>query len=430
MISNLTKAVKIPQLRNKIIFTLAILAFYRFLAHVPVPNTNTEALNQFFQSNQILNLLNVFMGGGLSNLSLVAAGVGPYISASIIIQILTYIVPKLEEIAKDGSQGRQKINQYTRYLTLPIAIIQAYTMYTLISRQDYVGVPLVNLESPIDLILIILAMTAGTYLLIFLGEMITEYGVGQGISVIIFAGILAGLPGSLGGLITISNISQFLPILVFILVVLTVIGSVVYVNEAYRKIEIQYSRRITGGQTFAGGRSYIPIKINQAGVIPIIFAVSLVLIPNFLAGFLQQQSSEILVNIGVWLSTNFSPGSPYYNIFYFLLVFGFTFFYTSIAFNPEKIADDIRKSGGFIPGIRPGKATENYLRYVINRLTLAGGIFLGLIAVMPTVVQSITGIAALSVGGTGVLIVVSVVLETVKQIESQVISREYQSITS
>ena len=420
----LSRAFKIPDLRNKIILTLSILALYRFLSHVPVPNVDTEALRAFFDSNQFLGFLNTFTGGGLRNFSIIALGVGPYITASIILQVLTFVVPSLEELSKEGYAGRQKINQYTQALTVPLSLVQAYGVYFIFNTQAQL---LPNLDL-LELVVVILSMSAGTFLLTWLGERITEYGIGNGISILIFAGILAGLPGGFAGFVSILDTSQIFNALIFIAVSIVVISSVVYVNEAFRKIEIRYSTKV-GGRSLSSGSSFIPIKINQAGVIPIIFAVSLVLIPSFLGTYLQRMSDPRLLDLGIWLSSNFTPSSILYSAFYFFLVFGFTYFYTSVTFNPNKISDEIRRGGGFIPGVRPGRSTVQLLKYIINRLTLAGGVFLGLIAVLPSLIQNMTNITTLAIGGTGLLIVVSVVLDTVKQIESQVITREYDNFT-
>jgi preprotein translocase subunit SecY len=427
MLEKLSKSIKIPQLRNKIIITLLVIALFRFLSHVPVPFVNTQSLKAFFDSSQLLGIINLFSGGGLQNLSIVALSVGPYITSSIIIQVLTMVVPKLEELAKEGQTGRQKLNQYTQTLTLPIALIQAYGVYFMLNTQTINNVPVINYLSPADLIIFILTLTAGSFLLLWVANLITDYGVGQGVSVIIFAGILSGIPSSLQGLF--AGGGQLFNILILVAVFLAVIMGVVYINQSFRKIEVLYSSKMRGGRLAGGGNSYIPIKINQAGVIPIIFAVSLILLPQAVAGYMSASSVSIISSIGLWLQLNFNTTAFLYNALYFLLVFGFTYFYTSITFNPHKIAEDIRNSGGFIPGIRPGRATEEYLKYVINRLTLAGGVFLGVLAILPTVLQSITNINSLSIGGTSLLIVVSVALETVKQLESQVITREYESLS-
>lgn len=428
MIEYLTKSIRIPYIRRRIFITFAVLAFFRFLAHIPAPNVNTETLKLLFDSSQLLGFLNLFSGGGLENLSIVALSVGPYITASIIIQVLTIAVPKLEQLSKEGQAGRQKLTQYTQLLTLPIALIQAYGIYFLLRSTDIAGVPVLNPLMPLDLLGLLLTLVAGTFLLMWVANIITDYGIGNGMSVIIFAGILAGIPRLATTLIGGGGDSQISSILILGIVFLAVITAVVYVNEAFRKIEIQYSSKTVGGKVVGGGSSYIPIKINQAGVIPIIFAVSLIILPTVIAGYMSASTNEYLQQIGLWLQVNFTPTSFLYNALYFILVLGFTYFYTSVTFNPKKIADEIRKSGGFVPGIRPGRATEEHLKYIINRLTLAGGVFLGLIAIFPTIVQSITGIASLSVGGTGLLIVVSVALETFKQIQAQVITREYDSL--
>jgi preprotein translocase subunit SecY len=421
----LARAFQVKEVRSKIIFTAFILAFYRFLAHIPVPNVDPTALRQFFDSSQFLSFLNVFTGGGLRNLSIVALGIQPYISASIIIQLLTMVVPSLEELSKEGLYGKQKINQYTQALTLPLAIIQAYVIYNLLGSQSLNGLNIIPNLNPFQLFVVIMSMTAGTFFLMWLGETITEYGVGNGASVIIFAGILAGIPTGLAGFLSATDTTQVFSIVIFALVAIGVIAGVVYINESYRRIQIQNSGK-SGAGTVAQGSSFIPIKINQAGVIPIIFAVSLAIVPGTLGTYLQRSSNPRLLDIGTWMATNFGQESYYYNIFYFLLVFAFTYFYTSVTFNPQKIADDIRKRGGFIPGVRPGRATVEYLNYIILRLTLAGGLFLGLIAISPFIVQQLTGLTALAIGGTGLLIVVSVILQTVKQVESQLITREYE----
>src|SRR3989338_3458399 len=427
MTSYLLKAIRIPDLRKKLIFTLVILALYRFLAHIPVPGVDTNALKSFFDSSSLLSFLNIFSGGGLRNLSIVAMGVGPYISASIVLQLLTMVVPQLEELSKEGNFGRQRINQYTQALTLPFAIIQAYGLYFTLNKQTLAGVSILPTLSPDKLLAVIIIMTAGTFLLMWIGELITEYGVGQGMSVLIFAGIVAGIPGAVGTSLSIAEAGSIFNIILFLLISFIVIASVVFINEAFRKVEIQYSNKIRGGKTVSGGSSFIPVKINQAGVIPIIFAVSLVLIPSAVAGYLQRALNPVISSIGLWLSVNFQTSSVFYNLFYFSLVFVFTYFYTSVTFNPQKISDEIRQGGGFIPCVRPGRSTIEYLKYIIKRQTFAGGVFLGLIAILPSTVQSFTGLNSLAIGGTGLLIVVSVILETVKQVESQVISREYET---
>ncbi len=429
MINNITKAFKIPDIRKRIIFTFVMLALFRLMAHVPVPKVDLEAVNLMFSSNSALGLLNLFSGGGMRNFSIVALSVGPYINSSIIFQLLSMAVPSLKETFQEGMYGKQKLAQYTRLLTLPLAFIQGYGIFALISRQNLGGVTVFNNLTPFDVLIIITAMVAGSFLLLWIGELITEFGIGNGVSILIFAGILSGITSSVGQLSLLAGTAggSSTGLLLFIVVALIIIVGVVYVNEASRNINVQYSSHVQGGKTYGGSSSYIPIKINQAGVIPIIFAVSLVMVPSAIAGYLQNLPNPVLSNIGIWLSVNLAPAGSLYNILYFFLVFGFTYFYTAIVFNPEEIADNIRKSGGFIKGVRPGKATISYLKYIITRLTLAGGVFLGIIAIIPSIIQGFTGVN-LAIGGTGILIVVSVVLETVKQIEAQVVTEEYESV--
>ena len=430
MISDLAKALKIPDIRKKLLITFAVLALYRFLAHIPVPTANLEALKALFDNSQFASFLNLFAGGGLRNLSIVALGIGPYINASIIVQLFVMLSPKVEQMLKDeGSAGRQKLNMYTQLLTLPIALVQAYGIYYLLNRETFGGMSILPTNSPLDVLLFVLISTAGTYLVVWLGELITEKGIGNGISMLVFAGILTGIPGGLGGLISLFDLTQLFNIIIFGLVGLGVIFAVVYINESFRKIEVQYSG--TNGQNRqTASRTYIPVKINQSGVMPLIFAVSLVLLPSMLGSYLQNLPNPTLSEIGIWLSINFQSTGWLYGITYFLLIFLFTYFYTNISFNPDKIAEEIRTAGGYLPGIRPGRQTFSYLKYVINRLTLAGGLFLGAVAIIPTIIQNYTGVSSLAIGGTGLLIVVSVVLETVKQLQSKVITSEYKSFTS
>lgn len=427
MFEVLSKSIKIPEVRKKIFVTLLVLAIYRFLAHIPVPMANLDALRILFVDNTFLSFLNLFTGGGLTNLSIVALGIGPYINASIFMQLMIMLNPKFEEMVREGIIGRQKINLYTQLLTLPIALLQAYTIFMLLNQQDFNGLTVLPANSPIDLISFVIISTAGAYLLVWLGELITEKGIGNGISILVFAGILSGIPGGAVSLLSTFSGLESWSAIVFILVGLAIIASVVFINEAYRRIEVHYSSQSATIRSNIAAKSYIPIKINQSGVFPIIFAVTLVLLPSALGGYLQQVNNNTLAEIGLWLSINFQTDSFVYNSFYFILVFLFTFFYTNVAFNPQKISDDIRRQGGFIPGIRPGKNTVDFLKYVINRITFAGGMFLGLIAIVPSIVQGYTGVASLAIGGTSVLIVVSVVLETIKQIQSSIITKEYST---
>ena len=350
-----------------------------------------------------------------------ALGLNPYINASIILQLLTMVFPKLEELSKEGEYGRQKINQYTRMITVPLAVLQSVGMYALLRNQQIIAS-----FSPTALIAMIVTMTAGTVLLMWLGELITERGVGNGISLLIFAGIVGRLPISLGQTVSITNVQSATNLFVFAILALVVIAGIVLVNEAVRQISIQYAKRIRGNRMYGGNTSYLPLRINQAGVIPIIFAVSLVLLPQIAGQFMAQTKQAQLIAIGTFLTRTFDPNGLMYNVIYFLLVVGFTYFYTAVTFNPQKIADEIQKHGGFIPGIRPGKSTADYLQYILTRLTLAGALFLGILAILPSIARLITGVTTLLLGGTGVLIVVSVVLETTKALEAQLVMRNYE----
>lgn len=415
----------IPELRRKVLITAGILALYRLLAHIPVPGIDTNQLKALFAQNQLLNLLDIFSGGTLANFSLMALGLAPYINASIIMQLLTMVIPKLEELGKEGELGRAQLNQYTRLLTLPLSVIQSIGMYFLLHSQK-----LLQSTAPQTLIALILTMVAGTMIAMWLGELISQYGFGNGISILIFVNIVGRLPISLIQTATTSQQDTITNLVIFGLLAAFVISSIVFVNQAIRKVPIQYAKRIRGARLYGGQTTHLPLRLNQAGVIPIIFAVSLVLLPSFAGRFLTASSTPTLAKIGQTLVTQFQPESWLYNLTYFLLVLGFTYFYTAIVFDPIKIADDIKKYGGFIPGIRPGKATADYLNHILNHLTLAGALFLGLVAVLPSLVQSATNITSLTLGGTGILIVVSVVLETAKQLESVVVMRNYDNFLS
>jgi len=417
------KIFKLPELRRKIAFSLIVILLFRLLAHIPVPGVDTFAIKSFLSSNALLGIFDYFSGGGFQNFSIVTLGLSPYINASIIIQLMTVMIPKLEELSKEGESGREQLNQYTRYLSFPLSIFQAYGVYFLLSRQGILG----SLGA-FDLLVLVLTLTGGGMLLVWIGDLVTEYGVGNGISLLIFVGIISRLPASAVSFVTTfdpSNTALIFQNLVFVLLAIVVIMGVVLVNEGTRNIQIEYGRRGTGGQRVT---NYLPVKINQAGVIPVIFAVSVVLIPSLISSPLQAATNETMRNIGTWLAVNFSAQSVLYNVVYFFLVFGFTYFYTAVQFDPKKISDDIKRRGGFIPGVRPGKATTEYLGKIITRLTTFGALFLGLIAVLPFIVQSTLGLeGGFAVGGTGLLIVVSVVLETMRQIESMMVTRNYDS---
>ncbi|MEK7060971.1 MAG: preprotein translocase subunit SecY [Patescibacteria group bacterium] len=415
-------SIKSEEVRKKLLFTALIFVIFRIFAHIPVSGVNLAQLKDLFAQNQFLGLLDVFSGGTLANFSVMALGLNPYINASIIFQLLTMVFPKIEQIQKDGEAGRQKINQYTRALTVPLAVLQAIGMYALLRNQGIIATLM-----PIDVISFVLTMTAGTMLLVWMGELLSEKGIGNGISLLIFAGIVTRIPIIFTQTITTFSAQNLSNIIVFLGMGFFVIASIVVVNEATRKITIYYAKQVRGNKTYGGQSTHLPLRLNQAGVIPIIFAVSLVLIPSLFANYLSVSRNNVLHNIGNFITVWFNPDGFFYNGFYFLLVVGFTYFYTAVVFNPKKIADEIQKYGGFIPGIRPGFATANYLNYILTRITLAGALFLGLIAIFPTIARSFTNVQNLLLGGTGILIVVSVVLETIKAIEAKLVMKNYDN---
>lgn len=425
LLQPILSALKIPELRRKLIITAVIILIFRVAAQIPIVGINVAGIRQLFASNQLLGLLDIFSGGTLTNFSVLALGLNPYINASIIMQLLTMIFPKLEELSKEGEMGRQKINQYTRFLTIPLAVIQSVGMYTLLKNQG-----LVEASNPLSILAIIVAMVAGTVFTMWLGELLTEYGIGNGISILILVGILARAPVVLFQTASIVEKQQVLNLLIFVAVGILVTAAIVFVNEGRRQIQIHYARRFSAGRRMSQVQTYLPLRVNQTGVIPIIFAVSLVLLPSFGSQFLAQSPIPLLQNIGRFMVAHFQPQSIAYNATYFLLVVGFTYFYTAVVFNPTKIADEIKKYGGFVPGIRPGSSTAAYLNYILIRITLAGGIFLGAIAVMPSVISYYTNISTLVVGGTSLLIVVSVILDTAKQFESKMIEKNYDKFLS
>ncbi len=410
---------KSKDLRKKVIITLLILVFFRLLAHIPATGIDRGSLKTLFSGSPLLSLLDVFSGGTLANFSILALGLGPYINASIIMQLLTYVVPKLEELSKEGEYGQEKINQYTRFISVPLSLFQAFGMYSLLKSQNVLpGL------SPILLIALILTMTVGAMISVWLGELITEYGVGNGVSFLIFAGIVARLPVTVGQSVSIVQSQDILKIVIFLVLAVIIVGLIVFMNEATRQIPINYARR---GSRVSAGSSYLPLRLNQAGVIPIIFAVSLVLLPSLLGQFLSGVGNQKIAQLATDLTRIFTPQSLPYNIAYFILVFGFTYFYTSVVFNPEKIAENLQKNGGFIPGIRPGKQTVEYLNKVLTRITFAGALFLGVVAVLPSFFQNFIGVANLAVGGTGILIVVSVVLELTRDLQAQLVMKRYDA---
>lgn len=410
---------KTKELRNNLLFVLLMLVVFRIAAHIPAPGIDAAALAQVFTKNQFLGLLNVFSGGTLKNFSIVAMGVMPYITASIIFQLLGMIIPYFEEMQKEES-GRQKINQWTRWLTVPLSFIQAYSLILLLSRQ---GQFFTGVQST-TIVLAMISMTAGTVFLMWLGELISEKNIGNGVSIIILSGIVAGLPTMLSQSLAVYDQSQLVTLILFIAVVIATVIGIVVMNEAQRNIPVQYARHIQGSRLAGGSSSHIPVRLNMGGVIPIIFAISIILFPTVLAQFFLNAKTPFLRTAATQVLQLFQ-NQLFYGITYFILVFLFAYFYTAVIFHPEQVAENIQKQGGFIPGIRPGKHTADYLSFVTNRLLLLGATFLAVIAVLPLVVQHFTGSQSLVIGGTSVLIIVAVVIDSVKQIEAQLTMREY-----
>lgn len=407
-------------LRNRILFVIGVLVVYRFLSHIPVPGIPTDKLAAFFNSNQFLSLISLFSGSGLSSLSIIMLGVGPYITSTIIIQLMTMIFPKLKEMQQEGgAEGRKKFTQYSRMLTIPLAIIQAFSYIILLQRSDVIpsGIP------PFQMLTNVAIIVAGSVLVMWLGELATEFGIGNGISTIIFAGIVATLPQMITQVqSSILDASQIPTIIIAGVLALLVIYFVVLVTEAERPIPVTYTKQMHGGG--AGVPTYLPLRLNQAGVIPIIFAISILLFPQMLLSLLTNTKYAWINSASVHLS-ELMQNTWFYAGAYFVLVVLFTFFYTSVTFDPKSISENLQKNGAFISGIRPGESTMQYLSHVVTRITLVGALFLGLIAVLPVVVHAITGIQALTVGGTALLIVVSVVMDTIKKVNAQLSMEEY-----
>lgn len=414
---------KISELRNKVIFVLGIFAIFRLMANIPVPGISAEKMREFFEANQLFGLLNLFTGGALDNLSIVMLGLGPYITAVIIMQLLTMIFPALNRLYKEeGEQGRKKFNQYGRILTIPFGLLQSFAMLNLFQRQGII--------EPLSLSLTatsILTITAGTVFLMWLGELISEKGIGNGVSLLIFAGIVADVPNNVRQLALTWDPANIPSYLFFFIMALIIIAGVVLINEGNRNIPVSYAKRVRGTKMYGGASTYLPLKINPAGVIPIIFALSIMLFPSMIANFLGG-TGGMVGTISQSIGRAFE--NPwFYGILYFVLVVLFTFFYTAVTFDPKAISGNLQKMGGFIPGIRPGESTANFMYYILNRVLLVGALFLGAIAIMPSIIGGITGIMVFQflIGGTALLIVVSVVLDIMRQIKAQLQMREYET---
>ncbi len=409
-----------PLLKRKLLFTLFIFFVYRLFAFVPVSVIDLTKLRALFASNQFLSLLDIFSGGTLINFSVLALGLNPYINASIIMQLSTMLFPKLEALQKEGDYGRAKINQYTRFLTLPLTLVQAVGIYVLLKGQQVVGA-----LPPLEFVAFVVTLAAGSFILIWFGELITEFGLGNGISLLIFGGIVSRIPLIAAQTFQTATQEVILNIAVFLVLGVGVVAAIVFINEAVRRIPVYYARRVRGNRMYGAQNNYLPLKLNQAGVIPIIFAVSFVLLPQMLGNFLVYVKNPVVASVASFLVTAFNPAGFFYNFFYFFLVIGFTFFYTIVVFSPKKISEEIQKNGGFIPGIRPGEATRAYLQVIVYRITSFGALFLGTIAILPAILSTLTGLPNLVIGGTSILIVVTVVLETFKTVEAQLVMRSY-----
>jgi len=407
-------------LRRKVLFVFGALIIFRLFSTIPIPGIDTNALARFLTNNQFFGILNIFSGGGLSNLSIIMLGVGPYITSSIIMQLLTIMVPALKRIYhEEGEAGRKRFTQYSRLLTVPLAAIQGFSLLAILESQSI----LVGLTA-FDRITNLVIVVAGSILLMWLGELISEFGIGNGVSLIIFAGIVSALPAEVGQLIFTFDVKQIPLYLLFVVVGVIIVAGVVVVTEAERPIPVTYAKRIRGMKVYGGGSTYLPLRVNQAGVIPIIFALSILLFPQMIGAFLSRFGNPIVAKISAVL-VSFSQTSVLYAILYFILVFLFTYFYTAVTFDPEALSTNLQKNGAFIPGIRPGPSTSSYISKVLSRITLLGATFLGFIAILPLIMRSITGITAIALGGTALLIVVSVVLDLIKKVDAQVSMREY-----
>jgi preprotein translocase subunit SecY len=424
MISSFFKKIRVVAkdhvLRKRILFILGALIVFRLLAAVPIPGVDANQLEIFISQNAFLGFLNVFSGSGLSTLSIVMLGVAPYITASIIMQLLTLMSPKLKTLYhEEGESGRLRFSQYSRILTVPLAIIQGVGYLLLLNQKN-----VLPSFSNFDLIVAVIVVTAGSILLMWIGEMISEFGIGNGVSLIIFAGIVSRIPQSISQILFDLKASDIPSYIAFIVVGFIIILGVVFITESERPIPVTYAKQVRGGTVYGGQSTYIPLRLNQAGVMPIIFAISILWLPQMLFAYLSKLPQEFLANFSnsalVFLSNPWVHG-----FIYFLLVLLFTFFYVAVTFDPDNMSKNLQKSGAFIPGVRPGESTSNYIGGILTRITLVGGIFLGFIAVLPTIVQGATGIASLTIGGTSLLIAVSVVIDLLKKIDAQMTLREY-----
>ncbi|MGH2365007.1 MAG: preprotein translocase subunit SecY [Chloroflexota bacterium] len=428
MIDSVVNAFRMPDLRAKLAYTVGLLLLFRIIAHVPVPGVNAAQLQNLFNHNQILGLLNLFSGGALQSFSIAAMGVYPYITASIIMQLLMPLIPQLEALGKEGEMGRNKLNQYTRIMSVPLAFLQGFGQVSLLRQSNVLSnFNLFSASTFLPSFALLVALTAGSMLLVWIGELITEYGIGNGISLIIFAGIVARLPqGAEQSIVSGSSGSNLLGLAAFAVIGLATVVGIVVVQEGHRRIPVQYAKRIRGTRMYQGQSTHIPLKVNSAGMIPLIFALSIMIFPGTIASYFQASNNHLVASAAAATVGFFnSQTSLAYWVVYFLLVVAFTYFYTAITFQQQNLPENLQKNGGFIPGYRPGKPTADYLNKVLNRITLLGAVFLGLVAILPFFARTVTNIQTLAVSSTGLLIVVGVVLDTMKQMEAQMLMRNY-----
>lgn len=435
MLQAVINAFKIPDLRRKILYTVGMLVIFRLIASVPIPGVDREGLRAFIEQNQLLGMLNLFSGGGLNNFSVVALGVYPYITATIIMQLMTPIIPRLNELSMEGQQGRNQIDRYTHYITVPLAMLQGYGQMLLFSSGSATGTSeglvknfgLFDRSTFLPTVAILFTLTAGTMLLVWIGQLITENGIGNGVSIIIFGGIVASLPGAVGGLVRGGTIAQnVFGTLLFLLIGLITIVGIVLINEGQRKIPVHHAKRVRAGRQYGGTTTNIPLKVNSAGMIPLIFAVSIMVFPGMVSNFLSGSGVTWLGNAAQRLSELLAPDTVPYNIVYFFMVVGFTFFYTMVIFQQQHIPESLQRQGAFIPGVRPGRQTEVYLQKVLTRITIVGALFLGIVAILPFIAAWITGVQNLLLSATSLLIVVGVAIDTMRQLEAQLLMRHYE----
>jgi preprotein translocase subunit SecY len=419
-----TNAFRLPDLRRRLLLTGLILVIFRFVAHIPIPGVNADAMRQLFESNQLMGMMDLFSGGAMSSFSVAAMGVYPYITAQIIVQLLIPIIPKLEELQKEGEAGRHKLNLVMNIMTIPLAALQGFGSSAILHNQGIIANFGFTSDAWLPTLAIVVSLTAGTMFCMWLGELIQEIGIGNGISIIIFGGIVSRAPQGFGRSVAATGID--LGVIVFLLISLLTVAVIVLIQQGERRIPVQYAKRIRGNRMYGGQSTHVPLKVNAAGMIPLIFASSILIFPGIVASYLALASNELVAGFARGVSSVFSTTGWFYWTAYFFMVIGFTYFYTAVTFQNQNLPENLQKFGGFVPGIRPGAPTKAYLDRVLNRITLVGALFLGIVAVLPYPTQLITGVQTMALSSTGTLIVVGVVLDTMKQLEAQLMMRHYE----